>query len=30
VADFGGWEKVNATFFGDGGLWDQLFRQRRG
>jgi sulfate transport system substrate-binding protein len=30
VADFGGWEKVNATFFGDDGLWDQLFRQRRG
>ena len=30
VADFGGWETVNSTFFGDGGLWDQLFRKRRG
>lgn len=30
VADFGGWETVNSTFFGDDGLWDQLFRKRRG
>lgn len=29
VADFGGWQKVNQAFFGDAGLWDQLFRQRR-
>jgi sulfate/thiosulfate-binding protein len=29
VADFGGWEKVNTTFFGNDGLWDQLFRQTR-
>ncbi len=30
VADFGGWQKVNSSFFGDAGLWDQLFRQRQG
>ena len=30
VADLGGWETVNSTFFGDGGLWDQLVRKRRG
>ena len=29
VEDFGGWKQVNSTFFGDGGLWDQLFKQRR-
>ena len=29
VADFGGWAKVNKTFFGNDGLWDQLFRQAR-
>lgn len=30
VSDFGGWKKVNKEFFGDDGLWDQLFRLRRG
>lgn len=30
VGDFGGWNKVNQEFFGDDGVWDQLFRQRRG
>jgi sulfate/thiosulfate-binding protein len=30
VAAFGGWEKVDSTFFGkSGGLWDQLFGQTR-
>lgn len=28
VADFGGWKTVNKTFFGEGGLWDQIFRKR--
>ena len=26
----GGWKSVNTTFFGDGGLWDQIFRKRQG
>ena len=30
VDTFGGWKVVNARFFGDGGIWDQLFKQRRG
>ena len=30
VNDFGGWQQVNTKFFGEGGLWDQLFQQRRG
>ena len=30
ISDFGGWKKVNKDFFGDDGVWDQLFRQRRG
>ena len=30
VADFGGWGRVNKAFFGDDGIWDQLFRQTRG
>jgi sulfate transport system substrate-binding protein len=29
VADFGGWSKVNKTFFGKGGLWDQIFSKSR-
>ncbi len=30
VAAFGGWEKVDQTFFGkSGGLWDDLFGQTR-
>ena len=29
VADFGGWAKVNKTFFGKGGLWDQIFSKSR-
>ena len=29
VADFGGWKSVNSTFFDDGGLWDQIFRNRQ-
>jgi sulfate/thiosulfate-binding protein len=30
VAAFGGWEKVDTTFFGkSGGLWDDLFGQTR-
>ena len=30
VDTFGGWKAVNARFFGEGGIWDQLFQQRRG
>lgn len=30
VADFGGWKQVNTRFFGDAGLWDQIFRKRQG
>ena len=30
VDSFGGWKAVNTRFFGDGGIWDQLFQQRRG
>ena len=30
VDTFGGWKAVNTRFFGDGGIWDQLFQQRRG
>ena len=30
VADLGGWQTVNSTFFGDGGHWDQLVRKGRG
>ena len=29
VEAFGGWGQVDRTFFGNGGLWDQLFRQIR-
>jgi len=29
VADFGGWEQVDRTFFARNGLWDQLFRNGR-
>ncbi|MFM7733390.1 MAG: substrate-binding domain-containing protein [Cyanobium sp.] len=30
VAAFGGWEKVDQTFFGEsGGIWDELFGQTR-
>ena len=27
--EFGGWSKVNKTFFGDGGIWDRLFATPR-
>ena len=27
--DFGGWAKIDKTFFGKGGLWDQLFASTR-
>jgi len=27
--DFGGWAKINKTFFGKSGLWDQLFQGNR-
>ena len=30
VDTFGGWKAVNTRFFGDGGIWDQLFQQQRG
>jgi sulfate transport system substrate-binding protein len=30
AADFGGWSKIDKTFFGkSGGLWDELFRTSR-
>ena len=29
VADFGGWQKVDATFFANGGVWDRLFSNSR-
>ena len=29
AAAFGGWAKINATFFSKGGLWDQLFASTR-
>lgn len=29
ASDFGGWYKINATFFGKNGVWDQLFRASR-
>ncbi|WP_371733981.1 sulfate ABC transporter substrate-binding protein [Synechococcus sp. CCY 9618] len=29
VSDFGGWSRVNETFFGKSGVWDQLFRASR-
>jgi len=29
AADFGGWAKIDDTFFGKTGLWDQLFRGTR-
>jgi sulfate transport system substrate-binding protein len=27
--DFGGWNAINKTFFGTGGLWDQIFSKSR-
>lgn len=27
--DFGGWSRIDQTFFGKGGVWDQLFAARR-
>jgi sulfate transport system substrate-binding protein len=27
--DFGGWNAINKTFFGNGGLWDQIFSKSR-
>ena len=27
--DFGGWTAINKTFFGNGGLWDQIFSKSR-
>jgi sulfate/thiosulfate-binding protein len=29
VADFGGWARVDKTFFGKGGVWDQIFSKTR-
>ncbi|KEF42593.1 MAG: sulfate-binding protein [Cyanobium sp. CACIAM 14] len=29
ASDFGGWNLVNETFFGENGVWDQLFRASR-
>jgi len=29
ASDFGGWERINATFFGKAGVWDELFRGSR-
>ena len=29
AADFGGWTKIDTTFFSKGGLWDQLFASTR-
>jgi sulfate transport system substrate-binding protein len=29
AADFGGWGKIDKSFFGEGGLWDSLFRSSR-
>ena len=29
ASDFGGWKKINATFFGKDGVWDQLFSSSR-
>jgi len=29
AADFGGWSRIDETFFAKQGIWDQLFSQRR-
>lgn len=29
VGDFGGWTGVDKTFFGKGGVWDQIFAKTR-
>ncbi|NDC14543.1 MAG: sulfate ABC transporter substrate-binding protein [Synechococcaceae bacterium WB9_2_170] len=29
VGDFGGWGAVDKTFFGKGGIWDQIFSKTR-
>ena len=29
VGSFGGWAKVNKSFFSNGGLWDQIFSKSR-
>ena len=29
VGDFGGWAAVDKTFFGKGGVWDQIFARTR-
>lgn len=29
VKDFGGWDAINTTFFGDGGVWDRMFSGSR-
>lgn len=29
VGDFGGWAAVDRTFFGKGGVWDQIFARTR-
>ena len=29
VGDFGGWASVDRTFFGKGGVWDQVFARTR-
>ena len=25
IADFGGWQKAQATYFGDGGVFDKIY-----
>jgi sulfate transport system substrate-binding protein len=27
IAEFGGWQKAQKTFFGDGGIFDQVYTQ---
>jgi sulfate/thiosulfate-binding protein len=29
AGDFGGWKTINKKFFGNGGLWDQIFSKSR-
>ena len=29
IDDFGGWAKIDKTFCGKGGIWDQLFASTR-
>ena len=29
IGDFGGWSEATQKFFNDGGIWDQIFSQKR-